>query len=85
MPKRSRKPATGGITPKRRDVNQAAFDAVQQIINSTEATGKDPLAVEMGRRGGLKGGRARADAMTKEQRIESARVAAVARWKRGAA
>jgi hypothetical protein len=41
---------------------------------------KDPLAVELGRRGGLKGGKARAAQLTKEERVESARKAAQARW-----
>jgi hypothetical protein len=42
--------------------------------------GKDPAAVELGRRGGLKGGKARAAKMTPEQRSEAARKAASARW-----
>src|SRR6266496_1535179 len=41
---------------------------------------KDPHAVELGRRGGLKGGKARAAKLTKEERVESARRAAQARW-----
>jgi hypothetical protein len=41
---------------------------------------KNPAAVELGRRGGLKGGPARAKKLTKEQRSESARKAAQARW-----
>lgn len=41
---------------------------------------KDPIAVELGRRGGLKGGAARAATLTREQRSESARQAAKARW-----
>lgn len=41
---------------------------------------KDPLAVEFGRRGGLKGGRARADKLTADERSEIARRAAEARW-----
>lgn len=41
---------------------------------------KDPLAVEFGRRGGLKGGRARADKLTADERSEMARRAAEARW-----
>jgi hypothetical protein len=41
---------------------------------------KDPAAVALGRRGGLKGGRARAEKMTPEERAESARKAARARW-----
>jgi len=45
--------------------------------------GKDPAAVELGRRGGLKGGKARAASMTPEQRSEAARKAAQKRWGRG--
>jgi hypothetical protein len=41
---------------------------------------KDPAAVALGRRGGLIGGRIRADRMSPEQRSESARKAAQARW-----
>jgi hypothetical protein len=41
---------------------------------------KNPAAVELGRRGGLKGGKARAAKMTPEERSESARKAAKARW-----
>jgi len=38
--------------------------------------------VRMGRKGGLKGGHARAAALTVEQRSESARKAVQARWER---
>jgi hypothetical protein len=38
------------------------------------------LARELGRRGGLKGGRARAEKLTREERTEIARKAAKARW-----
>lgn len=41
---------------------------------------KDPIAVELGRRGGLKGGHARAASLTPEERSESARKAVLARW-----
>jgi hypothetical protein len=41
---------------------------------------KNAAAVALGRLGGLKGGKARARNMTPEQRAESARKAAVARW-----
>ncbi len=44
--------------------------------------GKDPAAVTLGRKGGLKGGKARAAKMTKKQRSASARKAARARWAR---
>jgi hypothetical protein len=76
MPKRSRK-----AKPKARDANQAAFDTLQQIIARTEGTGeKNPLAVALGRLGGLKGGRARAAKMTPAERSKSAQDAARARW-----
>lgn len=41
---------------------------------------KDPNAVALGRKGGLKGGPARAEKMTAEQRSEFARHAAQIRW-----
>lgn len=41
---------------------------------------KNPAAVELGRRGGLKGGRARALSLSAERRSEVARDAAKARW-----
>lgn len=44
------------------------------------ADGADPLAAEFGRRGGLKGGRARAAKLSREERSEAARHAAAARW-----
>lgn len=42
--------------------------------------GKDPAAVALGRKGGLKGGKARAAKMTRKQRSEAAKRAARARW-----
>jgi hypothetical protein len=44
--------------------------------------GKDPAAVARGRAGGEKGGKARAEKLTAEQRSEIARKAAAARWAR---
>ena len=43
-------------------------------------SGKNPAAVELGRLGGLKGGKARAKKLTKKQRSEIAKKAASARW-----
>jgi hypothetical protein len=78
MPKRSRKPA---------DLNKLASAIVDEATGETEPTGqpladqeKDPAAVALGRRGGRKGGKARAAKMTAEQRSEAARRAANARW-----
>lgn len=42
--------------------------------------GKDPAAVSLGRRGGLKGGKARAKSLTRAQRADIARNAANKRW-----
>ena len=43
-------------------------------------TKKDPAAVELGRKGGLKGGKARAAKLSPEKRTEIAIKAAKARW-----
>ena len=43
--------------------------------------GKDPAAVALGRKGGLKGGKARAEKLSAKKRAEIARKAAAARWK----
>lgn len=63
------------------DLNRLAARIVKDSTDP-EAHGveKDPGAVERGRRGGQKGGKVRAERMTAEQRSESARRAARARW-----
>jgi hypothetical protein len=50
------------------------------IVDAATTEDKNPAAVALGRLGGLKGGRARVDSMTPEQRKESASKAAQARW-----
>jgi hypothetical protein len=42
---------------------------------------KNPAAVALGRLGGLKGGKARAEKLSAEQRKEIAKKAALIRWK----
>lgn len=68
------------------DVNQRAVliakIATGEIEDTKPANGKNPAAVELGRLGGLKGGKARAKALTKEQRQEIAKKAAAKRWKK---
>lgn len=75
MPDRSRRP---------RDSNQLAkliTDIATGEVEDTPADdGKNAAAVELGRKGGLKGGKARAESMTPEQRSEAAQRAARARW-----
>ena len=45
-----------------------------------EKPAKNPAAVALGRLGGLKGGKARAEKMTKERRRKIAKKAAETRW-----
>jgi hypothetical protein len=44
--------------------------------------GKDPAAVALGRKGGLKGGKARAKKLTAKERSAIAKKAAASRWGR---
>jgi len=72
--------------PKRpRDPNQLAKLIVDiatgEVEEAKPADGKDPAAVALGRKGGLKGGRARAASLTAEERKAIARKAASSRWK----
>ena len=80
MPDRSSKPK------RPRDANKLAKAIVDLTTGEAEEVdpdeGKDPAAVALGRKGGLKGGKARAASMTKEERSEAARKAAQARWKK---
>lgn len=65
----------------RMDLNRLAAKIVKESTDPTARDdGKDPEAVARGRKGGQKGGRVRAERMTPEQRSESARRAARARW-----
>lgn len=75
MPNRSRMPT---------DLNSLASRITEMATNEQppEDDGKDPAAVALGRKGGLKGGKARAAKMTPEERRESAKKAAAARWKK---
>lgn len=71
--------------PKRpRDPNQLAKliadIATGEVEDSKPDDGKDPAAVALGRKGGLKGGAARAKKLTAKQRSEIAKKAAEARW-----
>ncbi len=67
----------------RKDLNQIAANitALTTGTKVKEEAAKNPAAVALGRLGGLKGGRSRADALTAQQRSEIAKNAAAARWK----
>ncbi len=79
MPDRSRK--------RPRDINSLAASIVRDSTDEDKPEpaddGKDPAAVALGRKGGLKGGAARAAKLTPEQRSEIAKRAALARWRQG--
>jgi hypothetical protein len=84
MPKRSRTndpnesaPAVAQALIERHDPEAATRRAAKPKVKPKR---KNPAAVALGRKGGLKGGKARAAKLTKEQRAESARKAARARW-----
>ena len=76
--------------PKRpRDLNEWAKRMVDIATGEVsdhgpkpDEQGKDPAAVSLGRRGGLKGGKARSDNLSSERRSEIAKEAALARWKK---
>lgn len=76
----------GMTKPKRpRDTNQLAKFIVDLATGEAQDTpppadGKDPAAVALGRKGGLKGGAARAKKLTALERSEIAKKAAKARW-----
>jgi hypothetical protein len=65
------------------DLNRLAAKIVRESTDpASRDDGKDPEAVARGRKGGQKGGRARADRLTPEERSAAARRAAQARWQR---
>lgn len=73
MPERSRKRPT--------DVNQLAKQITDEATEDTPPEPeKNPAAVELGRRGGLKGGKARAAKLSAKRKSEIAKKAAEARW-----
>ena len=80
MQKRSRK-------KKRLDLNELASTVANHATTPEPPEeprpidpNKNPAAVELGRLGGLKGGKARWRGISKKKRSEIARKAALARW-----
>lgn len=70
-----------------RDSNQLAKSIVDAATGNADSapageSGKNPAAVALGRLGGLKGGKARAEKLSSKKRSEIAKRAAAARWKR---
>ncbi|MDR4494236.1 MAG: hypothetical protein R3B74_07400 [Nitrospirales bacterium] len=80
MPKRSSK------TKKKKNPSDINLLAAQIVEAATGPADKDqpeknPAAVALGRLGGLKGGKARAEKLSPKKRSEIAKKAAEARWK----
>jgi hypothetical protein len=75
MPKRS---------SKKKDLNELAYATVQKLTGQAPPEPperpKNPAAVELGRLGGIKGGRARAEKLSPAKRKQIAKKAAAARW-----
>jgi hypothetical protein len=78
--------------PKAPDPASFAFGILQHVIEATGDVpaepapkpiepGKDPAAVALGRKGGLKGGPIRAARLSPEERTRLAKKAAEARWR----
>ena len=80
MPNKSGKRGQGP-----RDFSQIAYEVFRKAIGEIPKEepadpNKNPKAVTLGRMGGLKGGKARADSLTPEKRREIAKKAAEKRW-----
>ena len=76
---------------KRKDIAETARSIVEQAtgakltgepLDPPEPDTRDPAAVELGRKGGLKGGKARAEKLSAERRSEIAKKAAIKRWEK---
>ncbi|HVT58953.1 MAG TPA: histone H1 [Thermoanaerobaculia bacterium] len=67
---------------KKPDFTQVAFRVAQQATRQVPAEECEPSSPKAaaGRKGGLKGGKARAAKLTPEERSEAARKAARSRW-----
>jgi hypothetical protein len=81
-----------GDMPKRSSKTPRDFNSLAKLIVDTAVgehpkgdltpDGRDPAAVSLGRRGGLKGGKARAASLSPQKRSALAKKAAQARWKK---
>jgi hypothetical protein len=81
MAKQTKKPAD--LNRLAAAIVDEATDAENAVYDTAEPSSKNPAAVELGRRGGKKGGKSRAAKMSAEERSAAARKAAKARWAKG--
>lgn len=87
MPSRSSKPKREGtshdfMTVARRVIEQAIGETLDGRPLPDKDAGKNPAAVALGKLGGAKGGKARAEALSPTKRKAIAKRAAAARWGR---
>ena len=80
MPERTRKKRPADLNLLATSIAHAATEGEPEV--SPEDEGKNPHAVALGRLGGKKGGKARAEKLTPERSQEIARKAAKVRWAR---
>ncbi|MCX5734913.1 MAG: hypothetical protein NTW68_11380 [candidate division NC10 bacterium] len=73
MPKRSSRPI---------DINQLAASIIDEATEHSSSHEKNPAAVALGRLGGLKGGKARAEKLSAKRRKSIATKAAMVRWQK---
>ena len=83
MPTRSSKGHDFAVSA-RRVVEQAIGEHLDGTPLDNPDAGKNPHAVALGRLGGQKGGKARAEELSARERSEIAKKAARARWKQTA-
>ncbi len=83
MPERSSKKRPRDLSQLAKAiVDEATSEEPEEEQPDKPDHGKNPAAVALGRLGGKKGGKARAEKLTPEQRREIAKKAAEARWKK---
>ncbi len=82
MPKRSSKKKPTDINLIAAQIVEAATDQPEEPPKKKKSKQKNPAAVALGRLGGLKGGKARAEKLSSKKRSQIAKKAALARWKK---
>lgn len=80
MPARSSKKKPTDINLIAFQIQEAATNPPEEKPTKKKAPEKNPAAVALGRLGGLKGGKARAEKLSPKKRKEIAKKAAEARW-----
>jgi len=63
-------------------IDIASGEVEDRVPEISTPNGKDPAAVSLGRRGGLKGGKARSAKLTPQERADIVKKGAAARWKK---